>query len=146
MRVYLDNCVFNRPFDDQSQIRIKLEAEAKFYIQALIKRQQVALVWSYILELENGSNPFVERRRAIEQWQALAQMDITETETVLQVAHAIQALGVNSKDALHIGCAIEAQADYFITTDDLIIRKLRDFPAIRIVNPLEFIDRLEGLL
>lgn len=29
MRVYLDNCMFNRPFDDQSHIRIRLEAEAK---------------------------------------------------------------------------------------------------------------------
>ena len=25
MRIYLDNCCFNRPFDDQSQIKIKLE-------------------------------------------------------------------------------------------------------------------------
>jgi len=146
MRVYLDNCVFNRPFDDQSQIRIKLEAEAKLYIQALIKRRQIALVWSYILELENAHNPFVERQSAIEQWQALAQIDINETEAVLRVAHSVHALGVNSKDALHIACAIEAQADYFITTDDLVIKKLRDFPATRVVNPLEFIDRIEGLL
>ncbi len=29
MRIYLDNYCFNRPFDDQSQIRINLEAEAK---------------------------------------------------------------------------------------------------------------------
>ncbi len=54
LRVYLDNCVFNRPFDDQSQIRIKLETEAKFYIQALIKQRQLVLIWSYILELENA--------------------------------------------------------------------------------------------
>lgn len=29
MRVYLDNCMFNRPFDDQGHIRIRLETEAK---------------------------------------------------------------------------------------------------------------------
>lgn len=52
LKVYLDNCVFNRPFDDQSQIRIRLETEAKFYIQTLIKQDQIALVWSYIIELE----------------------------------------------------------------------------------------------
>jgi hypothetical protein len=28
MRIYLDNCAYNRPFDDQSQIRISLEAQA----------------------------------------------------------------------------------------------------------------------
>lgn len=29
MRVYLDNCCFNRPFDDQRQVRVRLGAEAK---------------------------------------------------------------------------------------------------------------------
>ena len=37
MKIYLDNCCFNRPFDDQSQIRIKLEAEAKLKIQSDIQ-------------------------------------------------------------------------------------------------------------
>lgn len=31
MRVYLDNCSFNRPFDDQTQIKISLETEAKLF-------------------------------------------------------------------------------------------------------------------
>ncbi len=29
MKIYLDNCCCNRPFDDQSHLRIRLEAEAK---------------------------------------------------------------------------------------------------------------------
>ena len=28
MKIYLDNCCFNRPFDDQTQERIHLESEA----------------------------------------------------------------------------------------------------------------------
>ena len=32
MRVYLDNCVFNRPFDDQSQLLISLQTQAKLAI------------------------------------------------------------------------------------------------------------------
>ncbi len=28
MLIYLDNCCFNRPFDDQKQIRIHIETEA----------------------------------------------------------------------------------------------------------------------
>jgi len=38
MRIYLDNCVFNRPFDDQSHLRVRLEPEAKLYIQSRIKQ------------------------------------------------------------------------------------------------------------
>ena len=44
MRIYLDNCIFNRPFDDQSQIRIRLEAEAKLFIQDKIKNNEIELV------------------------------------------------------------------------------------------------------
>lgn len=50
MLIYLDNCSFNRPFDDQSQIRIRIETEAKLYIQENIVSGKLQLCWSYILE------------------------------------------------------------------------------------------------
>ncbi len=49
MRVYLDNCCFNRPFDDQRQLRIRLEAEAKLRIQEVIREGGLQLAWSYVL-------------------------------------------------------------------------------------------------
>ena len=30
-RIYLDNCCFNRPYDDQSQPRIRFETQAKLH-------------------------------------------------------------------------------------------------------------------
>ena len=39
MRIYLDNCCYNRPFDDQSQLKIKIKTEAKLYIQQEILNQ-----------------------------------------------------------------------------------------------------------
>jgi hypothetical protein len=36
MKIYLDNCCFNRPFDDQGQIRIKIETEAKLKFRMTI--------------------------------------------------------------------------------------------------------------
>lgn len=53
MKLYLDNCVFNRPFDDQSNIKILLDAEAKLKIQENIRLGIYELVWSYILDYEN---------------------------------------------------------------------------------------------
>jgi len=55
MRVYLDNCCFNRPFDDKSQIRVKLEAEAKLYIQEEIRLGKLELIWSYIASVQMKS-------------------------------------------------------------------------------------------
>ncbi len=65
MKIYLDNCCFNRPFDGQSQLRILLELEAKLRIQENIRSGSFELVWSYILDYENSQNPFRERRK---QW------------------------------------------------------------------------------
>jgi len=65
MKIYLDNCCFNRPFDDQSQLRIRLESEAKLKIQEDIRAGIHELVWSYILDYENSRNPFQERARQI---------------------------------------------------------------------------------
>lgn len=89
MRIYLDNCAFNRPFDDQSQIRIRLESEAKLYIQDKIGQQEIELVWSYILDLENEQNPFEERKRAIEKWKSVAVLDIEETQELLAAANPL---------------------------------------------------------
>ena len=52
MRVYLDNCCYNRPYDDQSYMRIHLETQAKLYIQEMIKEKKIELVNSYMLEYE----------------------------------------------------------------------------------------------
>lgn len=62
MKVYLDNCCYNRPYDDQTQIRIHLETEAKLHIQDMIKNGEFALVTSYVLEYENGKNRFSHKR------------------------------------------------------------------------------------
>ena len=43
MKVYLDNCCYNRPYDDQSQLRISLETQAKLQIQSMIRNKDIEL-------------------------------------------------------------------------------------------------------
>jgi hypothetical protein len=54
MRIYLDTSVLNRPFDDQSQVKIFLETQAFLLILTLIESQQIALVGSSVLDYENS--------------------------------------------------------------------------------------------
>ena len=103
MRVYLDNCCFNRPFDDQRQTRIRLEAEAKLCIQAHIREGTLELAWSYMVDFENAVNPFEERRLTISEWRQYATIDVEETATILQQANALVASGLKAKDAIHSG-------------------------------------------
>ena len=72
MRVYLDNCAYNRPFDDQLNTLIHVETEAKLVIQQMIKDGKITLIWSDVLDYENKDNPFEERRIKIAEWKTLA--------------------------------------------------------------------------
>lgn len=49
MRVYLDNCCYNRPFDEQTQLKVLLETEAKLRVQSLMRNGDVEYVWSGVL-------------------------------------------------------------------------------------------------
>lgn len=143
MKIYMDNCCFNRPFDDQTNIRIRIETEAKLYIQEKIIKKEIELAWSYIIDYENRFNPFEERRNAIDKWKSHAIIDIIETSNIINNAELIQSLGVKSKDALHVACAVESKCDYFLSTDDLLFKKLSGFDKIEVLNPLSFLTVLE---
>ncbi len=143
MRIYLDNCCYNRPFDDQTQARVRLETEAKLEIQQRVKDGKLELAWSYILDFENQANPFEERRSSIGAWQGAAAIDVEETPEVLQHAQQIAARGLRPKDALHVACAIVGGCGFFLTTDDKIIRKMRGFAEIAVMNPTQFVVEVE---
>ena len=142
MRIYLDNCCFNRPFDDQSQLRIRLESEAKLKIQEDIRAGSHELIWSYILDYENSKNPFQERREQISKWRAYSEADIEESDETLQLAVLVSEQGIKKIDSLHIACAIKAKAEYFLTTDDRVLKKATLIEGVRITDPIGFIKEV----
>lgn len=142
-RIYLDNCCFNRPYDDQSNLKIELETRAKLRIQEMIVAGRLELVSSYILEYENDDNPYVERRFAIENFLGLAATNINESEDVLNIANAAKNTGLKTKDALHVACAIMAKCDYLVTTDSRFMKYTDS--RIKMISPIEFVIEVEGL-
>ncbi len=142
MIIYLDNCCFNRPFDDQSKLRIKLETEAKLQIQMDVRSKSYELVWSYILDYENSKNPFHERRDQIAKWKAYSVIDIEENSEILRTARIINHQGIKKFDSLHIACALKAKAHYFITTDDGVLKKNTLIQKIKIIDPIGFIKEV----
>jgi len=142
MKIYLDNCCFNRPFDDQKQLRIKLETEAKLKIQEDIRFGSHQLVWSYMLDYENSRNPFQERREQITKWRVYSKTDIEEDEKLVDIATRVNQHGIKKMDSLHIACAIMAEADYFLTTDDEILKRAIHIQGIRITDPIGFIKEV----
>ena len=142
LRIYLDNCCFNRPFDDQSKIRVRLESEAKLKIQDDIVEEKFELVWSYILEAENKANPFEERTNAIADWKKQAIVKIKENKLILDKAKYLKEIGLRSKDAIHISCSISAGCHYFLTTDDKILSKRSLIEVVTVIDPIGFIKEV----
>jgi predicted nucleic acid-binding protein len=139
MRVYLDNCCFNRPFDDQTSLVVQFETDAKLRIQELIKEKELELVWSFVLDYENEANPFEEVRNKIAEWEGLATINCDYCDSIAQKARELDLLGLRQMDASHIACAIFTKSDIFITTDKKILNK--SVKEIEVLNPIDFIRR-----
>lgn len=119
-----------------------LESEAKLAIQQNIRSGNIQLVWSYIMDYENNKNPFQERREQIGKWKEYATNDINEDEHILETAHAIRTQGLKLMDSLHIACALSGNADYFVTTDDKVLKKYNTIRGIIITDPIDFIKQV----
>lgn len=141
MRIYLDQCAYNRPFDDQSNIKTQLETLAKLYIQEQIRQGKYDLIWSYMSDFENSNNPNIENKKSIQLWEEISKYKCKSSEQSLAQGKLIERKGIRANDALHIACALESNCDYFITTDLSLSRK--KIEGIKIVNPIDFIQIME---
>jgi len=133
----LDNCCFNRPYDNQEQVRVELETRAKLFIQRLIVEKQIKLIVSFMSELENDANPFVDRKHSIEDFFRYASKLVPPAVEAEQIATELRGTGLKDKDASHLACAIFGGCEYFLTTDDRLLKQQDD--RIRIMNPTEFV-------
>lgn len=140
MKVYLDNCCYNRPFDDQTQIRICLETQAKIHIQKLILGKKIELVYSYMSVFENNDNPNKRCRRIVSDFFQNATEFVSHTEMlqVEAIAEGVTKQNIKNKDALHIASAILSGCEYFITTDDIVLKRCKS-DKIKICSPIEFL-------
>jgi len=139
VRIYLDICCFNRPFDQQTQTLVRLQTEAKLAVQRGVRDGQLELVWSAVLDLENVGNPDAERAEAIALWRDHARVDVPTTPEVEALAEAIAGRGVKAMDALDVASAIKSGATWLLTTDIKLIRKMQGDDRIVVADPIDFI-------
>lgn len=144
MRIYLDMCCFNRPYDDQTQARIRLEAEAKLLLQEKVKAGECSLLWSSTLDFECAQNPYEEHRLAIANWRAAAERVVMATEDVVAKARELALQGIGNYDALHVASAIVGQADLLATTDDRLLKRMRGNADLAVVLPADALAVLEN--
>ena len=141
MRLYLDTCSLNRPWDDQSQVRIHLEAEAVIYLLDAARRGAVTLVSSDYLLAEIHDIPDPVRQSDVLSLLKPAALHVPQHASIENRAQPLSAWSIRGYDALHLAAAEVSQCDYFLTTDDRLIRRChRAGSAIRVkvLNPFDF--------
>ena len=138
MRVYLDNCCYNRPFDEQAQLRVVLETLAKLNIQQQMRDGVLEYVWSSVLDFEISKSRFLDRSLQIMPWAKGAVINVQIDDSIRFRAKEFEANGLKAMDALHVACAEAAECDWFFTTDRGILKRARNLISMRVANPVEF--------
>ena len=121
-KVYLDVCCLNRPFDDQQQDRVHLEAEAVLLILKRCEAREWQWISSAVVDYEVDNIPNQERRNRIKEILRGAREVQPLSDTAVERGEELKGLGLKTYDALHVACAEHASVEVLLTTDDRLAR------------------------
>ena len=141
-KIYLDLCVYSRPFDDQSHSRIALETNAFIYLLDRIENTQYAVINSEMLKYENSRDPDPVRKERVSSYLGLAKEFVKIDEEAINRAIYLRGLNFDDLDALHLALADGGGAAFFLTCDDSIVRKAENHEEklkTKVMNILKFV-------
>ena len=144
-KIYLDNCVLNRPFDDQSQERVRLETEAITLLLSRLERKELTWLGSQALEIEIDRTPDMEQQSRLRRVIEFVDVFVELGEKELERAKELQKLGFVGFDAVHLACAESGSADIFLTTDDRLLKLAKRVAKkldVRVENPLDWMKEM----
>ena len=142
IRIYLDACCLNRPFDDQTQARIRLEAEAVLMILTECESGDWQWFSSAVLDWEIEQIPDLERLRRVRSLVVHAHHHVSVGPSEVEQAEELETWGIAAYDALHLACAESGGADVLLTTDDRLLRRSATRSSdlhVRVANPLTWL-------
>ena len=147
MRIYLDVCCLNRPFDDHTQDRVRLESEAVLTILSHGQAKNWDLLNSEVIDVEVSKIPDDDKRLKVSILSSMLQQNIVINEDIERRAIEIERLGFKPFDALHIACAEAGKTDVLLTTDDEFLKKAIQNKAalgVRVENPVKWLMEVTG--
>lgn len=142
MKIYLDACCLNRPFDDQDQHRIRLESEAILIIIDTIYRDKWEWIGSETLIVELENTPDIDKRNHLKELASNIHTIVNLNDREMSRAEELQRLGFKAYDAMHIACSETANVYIFLTTDDKLLKmanRERERLNVKVANPVNWI-------
>jgi predicted nucleic acid-binding protein len=145
MKIYLDTCSLNRPFDDQGQERIRLETESVMIILARLQRKEWTWLGSQVLEIEIDRAPDADQRSRLKRIAGYMGQVVAIGQKELNRASELEKLGFSGFDAVHLACAESGGADIFLSTDDRLLKRAKRFAKkihVKVANPLDWMKEM----
>jgi predicted nucleic acid-binding protein len=145
MKIYLDTCCLNRPFDDQSQERIRLETEAVMIILSRLSRKEWTWLGSQALEIEIDRAPDIEQQSRLRRVTDFIGQSIKIGQKELKRANELEKFGFVGFDAVHLACAESGGADVFLSTDDRLLKRAKRLSKkirVKVMNPLDWLQEM----
>ena len=142
MKIYLDVCCLNRPFDDQTQDRIHLEAEAILSILNYSRTAGWSVIGSDVIDFEISRIPDLDKRVMVQILSTMQDAHVKVDAGVEKRAFELKRLGLKPLDALHVACAEKTRAEVFLTTDDNLLSKAvqnQIILKVKVENPLRWV-------
>ena len=138
MKVYLDSCCYGRPFDALSQDRIRREAEA---VLAIIESVHVKVACAPLF-WEMAAITQVEKRARVNSLLSLARREAVDAAAFSVRVREIVGLGFRPMDSAQIACAELVAADWFLSTDDRLLRRAGRAAVslkVAVANPADWV-------
>jgi predicted nucleic acid-binding protein len=136
MKIYLDVCCFNRPFDDFSQTRIRIEAEAILSILARCDYGDWVIAASDVIEWEISKLPDIEKLEKVVALYRRAKEYLPLTDEIKKRAVVLQGKNLKAFDSLHLALAETNGYDVLLTTDDDFLKMAAKIElSIKVANP-----------
>lgn len=141
LKLYLDNCCYNRPFDDLRQEKNNLEAQAIKLIIDKYWKDEFEIYTSDALVIEmNNIKDQIKKAKVLEVYNKLNLINIPFSNNIIKRASELRNYNIKNMDSLHIAYAESSNIDYFITTDKLLINaSSRANLNVKVINPISFI-------
>ena len=141
LKIYLDNCCYNRPFDVLTQERLRLESEAIVSIVKLAENNQIRILGSKFIEIEMNNNRNELKKMKSQNLYQIIHEDIPLTlEVEARSEEIMNSSNIRLFDSLHIAIAESAGVDILLTTDDKFEKMASNLDLkLRVMNPLKFI-------
>jgi len=137
VRLYLDVCCLNRPFDDLSQDRIQFESDAILAIISRCQSGKWTLVSSEAIDLELKKMPDNDKLKKVLVLLSASAERIILDETAIKRSKEFQRSSIKPMDSLHLAVAETSKLDAFLTTDDSLLHRASKMDLhIVVANPV----------